>query len=73
MTFTKEEENILKLIARDLKGKVKLAKANNIMGDEIRAAFSTIDAAKRLLHKDTITPLQAEVVSTKTAIEELIE
>lgn len=73
MTFTTEEENILKLVARKLKAKIQLDRANHTMGVEIRTAFASIDAEKRLAHKATIDPLMQESRDTDTAVQELIE
>lgn len=66
--FSVEEEKILKLIAAEIKARMRLNIANKTMGDEIRAEFSVIDARIRAEHEPTITPLEADV---KTAQDNL--
>jgi len=68
MTFTKEEETILKLMAAEVKARMKLNIENQIMGDAIRAEFKTIDERIREEHRSIFTPLQEDV---KTAQENL--
>jgi hypothetical protein len=68
MEFTVGEEAILKALAKLTKANAKLAAANLVMGKEIRAEFSIIDAAKRALHEPTITPLQADVKNAQDAL-----
>lgn len=61
MTFTKEEETILKLIAAECKARMKLNIENQIMGDVIRAEFKSIDEKIREEHRPIFTPLQDDV------------
>jgi hypothetical protein len=68
MTFTTEEEEILKLMAAEVKARMKLNIENQIMGDEIRAEFNAIDQRIRAEHRPIFTPLQEDV---KTAQENL--
>ena len=68
MTFTIEEETILKLMAAEVKARMKLNIENQIMGDEIRAEFKIIDERIRAEHFPIFTPLQEDV---KTAQENL--
>lgn len=68
MTFTTEEEEILKLMATEVKARMKLNIANQTMGDLIRAEFKTIDDRIRAEHKPIYEPLQEDV---KTAQENL--
>lgn len=68
MTFTNEEEKILKLMAAETKARWKLNIENQIMGDEIRAEFKSIDERIRAEHKPIFEPLQVDV---KTAQENL--
>ena len=68
MAFTTEEQTILKLMAAEVKAKWKLNIENQIMGDEIRAKFKSIDERIRAEHTPIFTPLQEDV---KTAQENL--
>lgn len=68
MTFTQEEETILKLMAAETKARWKLNIENQIMGDEIRAEFKSIDERIRTEHRPIYTPLEEDV---KTAQENL--
>ena len=68
MTFTEEEERILKLMAAETKARWKLNIENKIMGDAIRAEFKSIDERIREEHRPVFTPLQEDV---KTAQENL--
>ena len=68
MTFTTEEEKILKLMAAEVKARMKLNIENQIMGDAIRAEFNAIDQRIREEHRPIFTPLQEDV---KTAQENL--
>lgn len=70
MTFTQEDEKILKLMAAEVKARMKLNIENQIMGDEIRAEFDIIDKRIRTEHFPIFTPLQDDV---KTAKENLIK
>jgi len=58
MTFTEEEEQILKLMAADCKARMKLNIENQIMGDAIRAEFKAIDERIRAEHMPTFTELE---------------
>ena len=58
MTFTNEDEKILKLIAAELKTRMKLDIENQIMGNKIRTEFRTIDQRIRVEHTPIFTPLQ---------------
>jgi len=66
--FTDEEEQILKLMAAEVKARMKLNIENQIMGDAIRAEFKAIDTRIREEHRPIFTPLQEDV---KTAQENL--
>ena len=68
MTFTIEEERILKLMSAEVKARQKLNIVNQTMGNAIRAEFSTIDTRIRAEYKPIFTPLQEDV---KTAQENL--
>ena len=68
MTFTQEEEAVLKLIVAETIARTKLNNVNQEMGDAIRAQFSTIDAQIRAQYKPIYEPLQLDV---KTAQENL--
>lgn len=68
MTFTQEEEDILKLLAAECKARVKLNIENQIMGDAIRAEFKSINERIREEHRPIFTPLEEDV---KTAQENL--
>lgn len=70
MTFTNEEEEILKLIAAESKANMKLNIENQIMGDEIRAEFKSIDERIRAEHKPIFTPLQEDLKAAQLAIKE---
>jgi len=59
--ITEEEERILKLIVAETKARMKLNIENQIMGDEIRAEFKTIDETIRAEHTPIFTPLQENV------------
>ena len=61
MTFTKEEEEILKLWAAEVKARVKLNIENKNMGDEIRSEFQSIDTRIRNEHRPIFTPLQEDL------------
>ena len=66
--LTAEEERIIKLMVEEVKARMKLNKANQTMGDLIRAEFKTIDERIRAEHKPIYGPLQVYV---KTAQENL--
>ena len=68
MTFTSEEEKILKLMVAEITARMKLNIENQIMGDAIRAEFKSIDERIREEHRPIFTPLQEDV---KTAQENL--
>ena len=68
MTFTTEEEEILKLIVAEMKARMKLNIENQIMGNLIRTEFKTIDEKIRTEHASIFIPLEKEV---KTAQENL--
>ena len=68
MTFTDEEEKILKLMAAEVKARMKLNIENQIMGDAIRAEFNSINERIREEHRPIFTPLEEDV---KTAQENL--
>jgi len=59
--LTEEEEKILKLMAAEVKARMKLNIENKIMGDLIRAEFKTIDERIRAEHFPIFTPLQEDV------------
>lgn len=61
MTFTEEEEKILKLMVEEVKARETLNVENQIMGDAIRAEFNTIDQRIRNEHRPIFTPLQEKV------------
>ena len=73
MTFTQEEEKILKLMAAEVKARWKLNNVNQTMGNAIRAEFSTIDASIRAEYKPIFTPLQEDVATAQLAIKEKFE
>ena len=73
MTFTKEEEDILKLMVEELKARMKLNNANQIMGDLIRAEFKTIDERIRAEHKPIYEPLQEDHKNSQIALKEKFE
>ena len=60
MTFTEEEEQILKLMAAETKGRMKLNIENQIMGELIRAEFKSIDERIRAEHSPIFTPLEED-------------
>lgn len=68
MTFTIEEEEILKLMVAEVKARMKLNIENKIMGDLIRGEFKAIDTRIREEHRPIFEPLQEDV---KTAQENL--
>ena len=71
MTFTQEEEKILKLMAAEVKARLKLDIENKIMGDEIRAEFKIIDERIRAEHFPIFTPLQdAKRIAQENLIKE---
>ena len=70
MTFTQEEQEILKLMAAEVKARMKLDKENLIMGTEIRAEFKTIDERIRAEHTPIFTPLQQDVVTAQNNLKE---
>jgi len=74
MTFTlEEEEEILKLMAAEVKARTKLNNVNQTMGNAIRAQFSAIDANIRAEYKPIFTPLQEDVKAVQLAIKEKFE
>jgi len=73
MAFTKEEEEILKLMAAEVKARQKLNNVNQTMGDAIRAEFSTIDQRIREEYRPVFTPLQEDVKAAQLALKEKFE
>ena len=73
MVLTQEEERLLKLIAAEVKAKVKLNIANKTMGDLIRAEFNVIDTRIRAEHKPIYEPLQAKVKTAQDNIKKEFE
>ena len=70
MTFTIEEEEILKLMAAEVKARIKLNNVNQTMGDAIRAEFSIIDKRIRDEYRPVFTPLEEDVKATQLALKE---
>ena len=70
MTFTIEEEEILKLMAAEVKARMKLNNVNQTMGDAIRAEFSVIDKRIRDEYRPVFTPLQKDVKASQLALKE---
>ena len=73
MTFTQEEEKILKLMVAEVKARQKLNIVNKTMGDAIRAQFSTIDAQIRAQYKPVYEPLQQEFKQAQTNLKEFFK
>ena len=68
MTFTIEQEEILKLIVDEIKARKKLDIVNQTMGNAIRAEFKVIDDRIRAETKPIYEPLQLEVRAKQQAI-----
>ena len=66
--FTQEEEEILKLIAAEVKAKIKLKDANDAMVLEIRSQFGTIDEDVRSQHSVLINPLTSSLRDASEAL-----
>ena len=73
MTFTIEEEEILKLASSITKARQKLNIENQIMGDEIRTEFKSIDERIRKEHELIFTPLQKDLLDAEKALKEKFE
>jgi len=66
MTFTEEQERVLKLMVNETIARQKLNFANRKMGDEIRAEFKPTDDRIRAENKETLDSL-LEDFNKKTA------
>lgn len=73
MTFTQDEEAIMKLVSAELEARMILNKANKVMGDEIRAEFKSIDERIRKEHEPVITPLQADLLQKQADLKARFE
>ena len=73
MTFTEQEEAVLKLIVAETIARTKLNNVNQEMGDAIRAQFNTIDAQIRAQYKPVYEPLQQEVKQAQTNLKEFFK
>jgi len=73
MIFTEEEETILKLMAAEMKARIKLNKVNQEMGDLIRQEFSVIDKRIREENKPLFEPLEQEIKAIKENLKGVAE
>ena len=73
MTFTNEEEEILKLLADLTKKRQILNNENSKMGNAIRAEFKSIDDRIRTEHRPIFTPMQEDVKAAEEALKKRFE
>ena len=73
MTLTKEQEEILKLVADEIKARKKLDIVNQTMGDAIRAEFKVIDDRIRAETKPIYEPLQIKYKEAQDNLKKYFE
>ena len=71
--FTEEEERILKLMAAEIKARIKLNIENRLIGEEIRTELRAIDDRIREEHRLIFTPLEENLKTAQKNLEKAFE